>query len=142
MGTNSKERTLYITTEKINLTLSCQHTHHITDGLDWKKYTAVCPLRVPEEPNSNLPTSKSQQPLQPPDLPHTCLHFAVMSCHLHSLRGITPRGSQLIPVPKTFGGSSSWSPLSPHQLLYSYINIYNRSFTHTMKAMVLWCTST
>lgn len=138
------ENNITLLLKKINLTLSCQHMHHITGGLAGKKEGANGCVQVPEEPNSNPSTSKPQQPLQPTDLPHTGLHLAMRSCQLHPLRSITPRprSTQHIPVPKTFGGSSSWSPLSPHQLLYSYMSIYNRSFTHTKGAMVLWCTST
>ena len=52
------------------------------------------------------------------------------------------KATQHIPVPKTVTGSSCWSPLSPCQLLYSCMKIYNRACTHTTGAMVLWCTST
>lgn len=110
--------------------------HHITDGLDRKKYTGICPLQMPEELNSNLSTSESQQPLQPPDLLHTCLYLPT-----HPPRGTRQGAPNTFQSPKTFGGRASWSCSSTHQLLYPYMTIWNRSFTPTMGAAVLWGSS-
>lgn len=69
--------------------------HYVTDRLDRQRYTGTCPLQMPEELNSNLSTSESQQPLQPLDLSHTHLYPPI-----HPPRGTPPRCTQHISVSK------------------------------------------